>query len=842
MNTILPTGVSRLNTASSKFNLESGSVLIGLNAGTQLEELDNVFVGNSAGADSTYVSESIFLGIYAGQHIRTGKKNIIIGDDKSSTYLDKTNILSIGFNNIDRESVGIGSNITCVGSNNILVGRNIQSDSHNSYAYGKDINIRNTNYFIDTMMNVNTTSTLAQGFNAIGLIDIITATDYNASNIFHIQYDVNNNIKIPDTMFNRETDFILKFKPTDANFNFNIAFNIGTCNLVNFNFKNNLIAYTNNAVALEFPIYYNITLDNPFVYDEYNIIHIINNDKVYKTLSIYINPYYNNYTVSEKSRNYNDLGFIANIRNNNVDNIKISYSLDNNKINSNYLFSYHSDIKPDYYGFNNASASISFNSFVVAVNDSIAKDIYNITYGRDINIKGTNNICIGDKQTVAGDNSILIGRNISAYKTYKNSRDSIVIGNDNFAHNYSKDVILIGNNNFNFPISNTEQYAEFLNKRPIILGSDISNYDYTLNIGNSIVKYDTNSNTMLLLGMQKELLPVAIGFASNTDIPLKEFYEFSYDSNVYYEYENSNVVSNYFVDGIMYEDVRTYVITHELMDVQITNNIVFNDERNALYVKQGIYSDGITLYNGSNFAINVKTDEKIKQNIKYTLPDLLDADEYSKKTPLLSYKYGSSSNAALFWGTLEDTLRVIDIYSKNVVSSGYIYSSDFVGIGSNLNAVNLDDRNTSLLKEGSNLYYTAQRTGAIAKASNIISMNYTLATCNEIMHTIQTLNTNNIQEFNRLYYTDERFDNRLLDKTLDNIYNGTSNQFITNGIFTRDMLITGTLTVGKIQVLGIDFPHSMGTVAFASTADVAVLTEQIRVLSQTVASINERLA
>jgi len=307
MNTILPTGISRLNTASSKFNLESGSVLIGLNAGTQLEEIDNVFIGNSAGAESTFVSESVFLGIYAGQYVRTGKKSIIIGNDKSSTYLDKTNILSIGFNNIERETIGIGSNIISSGNNNVLVGRNIDVDSYNVYAYGNDINVKNSIYFIDKLTYDNP-RILLEGYEKIGIVDIFTRTNYNDSNLFYIQYDINNYKQ--NNIFTQETDIIIKFKPK-RDFNFDMGFYIDSCNLINFNFKDNMIAYTNAEVILDIPIYYNISLNNPFIYDEYNTIHIINNDKIYKSLSIYINPNYRGVAIDESSKNYNNLGFIT---------------------------------------------------------------------------------------------------------------------------------------------------------------------------------------------------------------------------------------------------------------------------------------------------------------------------------------------------------------------------------------------------------------------------------------------------------------------------------------------------------------------------------------------------
>ena len=275
MNTILPSGISRLNTASSKFNLDSGSVLIGLNAGLQLQEIDNVFVGNSAGAKGTYLSESVLIGMYAGDDIVTGKKNIIIGDDKSSVYLDKNNIISIGFNNVENNSIAIGSNITCVGSNNILQGRNIVAESLNAFAYGKNMNIKHSEYFADSLISANT-ATLSEGFDKIGLIDINTHTNIHSSNLFYIRYDVNNYIKIPNSMFLEETDIIFRFKPIQGQlFNFNLGFYINDNILINFKFQNQQIKYTNKEFIFDVTETISLTNNNPFKYNQYNTIHII---------------------------------------------------------------------------------------------------------------------------------------------------------------------------------------------------------------------------------------------------------------------------------------------------------------------------------------------------------------------------------------------------------------------------------------------------------------------------------------------------------------------------------------------------------------------------------------
>lgn len=895
MNSILPFGVSRLNTATSKFNLDSGSVIIGLDAGTQLSDIDNVFIGNSAGSKSTMVSESIFIGMYAGQVIETAKKSIIIGKDESSSYLNKNNIISIGYNNIENESVGIGSNIVCTGSNNFLMGKDIVCDTYNSYLYGKDINVVNSEYFYDSLLKFDN-NILLDGFNKIGLLDISVNTNIYKSNIFYVQYDFNNYLKMPSNIFTKETDIIFKFKPTTGkSFNFNLGFFINNSNLVTFNFKPNSIEYINANMYSSTPIYTIPFNNNPYLYDTYNIIHIINNDKYFKSLSIYINPIYNGYFIDRKtSKNYTK-GLIDNIKNLNINNIKLFYTLgiDNNQINENifdnseynkkYLkeitetaiiesyiscnissnytsnltslitcnisITYSSNILflntsnytsnlfiyngVDYYTFNNASTAITFKDFIISVNDKVA---YNLAYGKELNIKGANNICIGNEHNIEGERSILIGNKLCYGTIYKDSSDSIIIGNSNLINNFSKKSIIIGNNNFN-DINNDSNYYKFIDKHPVIIGNNIFNTDYNINFCDTIAKYEDPStcNELLLTGIKStynNFLPVAIGFSSNSEVPIKGIYTLNYDSNIYYDIEYSNITSNYIIDGSNYIENITLTTSNLVIQTIVNNNKDLYDTKYGLYVKNKIYSDGLSLYNFSNYSTTFIMNDTTNQNIFYKLPDL--KQNYNKNNTLfLSYKkntYENIETADMQWNTMEEYLSTTDIYAKNITTGGFIYSSNFIGIGSNLINVNLSDRNTSLLEEGSNLYYTSERVGIIAHASNVKAMNYTLLTSNELLNKITSLNTGNIPEGKNLYYTSNRWDERLLTKTLDNIYNGSSNKYITNDIYTNNLLITGTLTVGKIQVIGVDFNNNTN-VSFASKSELDLLKQQVQILS-----------
>ena len=862
MNSILPFGNSRLDTNSSKFNLDTGNVLIGLDAGTQLQNIDNVFIGNSAGSKSTMVSESIFLGIYAGQNIVTGKKSIIIGDDQSTSYINKENIVSIGYNKINNDGIGIGSNITSSGINNIAIGKNISCYANNAYSYGKNLMIKNSEYFFNSLL-LNDNNILLDGFNTIGLLDIKSNTNYYLSSNIYISYDFNNYIKYPDTIFTNETDIIFQFKPKKGvKFDFNLGFYKGTCNIVNFNFKQNSIIYTNRETSMD--INYTMNTNNKYIYDTYNTIHIINNDKNYRSLSLFINPSYNGYVINTTlSTNYAQ-GLINNISDLNINSIRLEYVLDDTKniINSNYIYSdyyrkiYHDTIITsnitssniynyivDYETFNNASSGLTFKNFIISINDVYA-DNYNVVYGKDINVTGKNNICIGDNQNIDGNNSVIIGNSISSGKLFKNCTNSLVIGTSNLINNFAKNLIVLGNNNYTETYNDIDYY-NFLSKKPVILGNNINSIKYNINICDTIVKYDDtiSSNELLLTGKggkYSNFLPVAIGYSDIDNVPIKNIYKLKYVSNIYNEVNINTTTSNYFVDNQLIVSEINTITSNTIVDINPLEPKVLNDDLYSLYIKEGLYTDLIGIYNNSNYNIELSTWNDLKKNIKYSLPITLDTID-DTNPHFLSYINEDNGYNKMYWNTFENAFLTTNITTKSLTTTQHITSYNFIGVGSNLYNINLNDRDTSLLKEGSNLYFTQQRAGAIADASNIKAMNYTLLTSNEILNKISKLTTDDISEGTNLYYTPNLFEESLLTKTLDNIYNGTSNRYITNDIYTNSLLITGTLTVGKIQVLGVDFPTDGNQVHFASQDEVTILKQKVDSLTNTVNILSNRI-
>ena len=161
-------------------------------------------------------------------------------------------------------------------------------------------------------------------------------------------------------------------------------------------------------------------------------------------------------------------------------------------------------------------------------------------------------------------------------------------------------------------------------------------------------------------------------------------------------------------------------------------------------------------------------------------------------------------------------------YALDIV--GTLKADYLIGDGSGLVNVSLADKDTSLLKEGSNLYYTSERVGIISTACNVDTSNYILWTSNYlteemrltadiltvnmttasnvISDRITNLSSADVAEGTNLFYTTQRFDERLDSKTADYLAIGTSNRYIVNDIYNRDLTISGTLSASNLVVSG----------------------------------------
>jgi hypothetical protein len=141
--------------------------------------------------------------------------------------------------------------------------------------------------------------------------------------------------------------------------------------------------------------------------------------------------------------------------------------------------------------------------------------------------------------------------------------------------------------------------------------------------------------------------------------------------------------------------------------------------------------------------------------------------------------------------------------------NGSARAQSFLGDGANITNINLQDKTTAHLAEdpdGTNLYFTHMRTGLIAEASNIHTSNYIKAVDNSF---------------------GDKFDTRLLTKTLDDIRNGTTHKFITNDIYTGSLKVTQSLTVNDLEVTNSFVFNKIVEQTVSSASRTAIYNESI---------------
>ena len=120
---------------------------------------------------------------------------------------------------------------------------------------------------------------------------------------------------------------------------------------------------------------------------------------------------------------------------------------------------------------------------------------------------------------------------------------------------------------------------------------------------------------------------------------------------------------------------------------------------------------------------------------------------------------------------------------KNIDIDGEIRCTEFIGNGEKITNINLNDKTTSELNEGSNLFYTEERLYDFYKNSNLLLSN---AQFTDILD-----NVNNIKHVMGLHQ-------------LDRVEQGTSHKYIINNIYNDDLIILGNLKAKSIDLLEFD--------------------------------------
>ena len=197
-----------------------------------------------------------------------------------------------------------------------------------------------------------------------------------------------------------------------------------------------------------------------------------------------------------------------------------------------------SNISPNvylYYNLINFSNRLLFNDFNMLVNtydqayrestsfdeNSFSSNVHNVIIGKILDVKGLNNICIGKNFRTVGTDSIIIGNNIgvneltTATTTLNEIFGSIVVANNSFINSKVRDTIAIGNSILSNIDPTLVDMNNFLRKKPVLIGNDITTelIDFHINFQNTILKTTESPAESIYLGLNQEV--VGIGYTQN---------------------------------------------------------------------------------------------------------------------------------------------------------------------------------------------------------------------------------------------------------------------------------------------------------------------------------------
>lgn len=378
-----------------------------------------------------------------------------------------------------------------------------------------------------------------------------------------------------------------------------------------------------------------------------------------------------------------------------------------------------------------------------------SKGYDNILLGLNQYVKGKRNTLIGFENWVTGNSNIIHGidNNVS------NSHNSIVIGNRNlYTHsNINSNYLIIGNDNY-IP-------ANSISSNGIYIGNNVKTDNISLNIGNTMMVFDNTSNREIIV----------IG-------KISKYGEYSNIVCSGYETSNSSNSSNCstFVDNILHTAIGYNINDIPELDTFIDNT---SNHYGNLYVKHGIYTPKLTLgnHNEEDISIRFVLPNKVSSNIDTSNIDTSNIDTSNIDTSNIDTYYNSN--------LITYTLPLLPDDTNNVVlstnSKGELY---WTKVDANVDKIySLLPKNSDQIAQGSsNLYWNADRvdTKVTSKFLTLFPSNFE----NAYNAKLQVLN-------------------------LDQINDGTSNNYIHNGVYNKDLYICGTLTVNKLQVLGVDIKN-----------------------------------
>jgi len=400
-------------------------------------------------------------------------------------------------------------------------------------------------------------------------------------------------------------------------------------------------------------------------------------------------------------------------------------------------------------GYQSGSLLNGSNNIMIGKNsdNGILETSYDaISIGR-LNKSDNNSVSIGSY-----NNNLGYFNYVGGNENYLNGNFNLLEGNTNILYN-SFQTINLGYNNNSSNIYNS-----------IIYGNEniSSNLYKTILLGNNNIFESSNS---ILLGNNNNL-----NLTSNSIYIGNNLSNSNYNINIgntFIKYDNTSNneilflgINNKYSSNYLYNNSNLYGL-HVAVgflenDIQNLDNNMTSNSWSSLYIKNGINTDSITFQN-----YNISNIPNITFSIPNTINDIYISSNINYKLPYLPI---DASNLVL------STNNLGELFWKE---ANILFETD-----------SISKYTTNDLREGNNnLYYTNSR---------VDSRVYVY------FHD----NFNN--KFNELFYP------KINQITADQIDAGTSNKYITNGIINQDIMIFGTLTVNKIQVLGTDIKNETG--------------------------------
>ena len=267
-----------------------------------------------------------------------------------------------------------------------------------------------------------------------------------------------------------------------------------------------------------------------------------------------------------------------------------------------------------------------------------------------------------------------------------------------------------------------------------------------------------------------------------------------------YGQNNSNIGNSNIVSGndnnVQGDDILIFGTQNTL---NIDKSIVIGHDNNIDmqgYSNCTIIGNGLTL--NSNYNLNIHNTFVKHDNFENCETIFIGFDN---KYDHIKTAIGFDKNNIEFENIINTSNDDVDLYinkglSTNNIILGSLTSNKFLslGISSNITS-NIQYYLPDYPETTSNMFLTLKDDGEMFWKN--VELEQPIMTTDEL-----AVGSSNLYFNNTLF--DERFTVNISDISLDNIQNGINNNYIKNGIYNRDLVIFGTLTVNKLRVLGIN--------------------------------------